>query len=105
MQFRRIVGASFAGGVLAGSLFLAACGGGGDDSDSNVVLTNSNNESGGGSGANAQATPRPEATIEVKDNSFAPDTLTIKAGTKVTWKWSGTSNPHSIQISGQTSPE
>lgn len=45
-----------------------------------------------------------EATIEVKDNAFAPETVTIKAGTKVIWKWSGT-NPHSIQLSGTTSTE
>ena len=32
------------------------------------------------------------------------ETVTIKAGTKVIWKWTGT-NPHSIQLSGTTSPE
>jgi plastocyanin len=29
----------------------------------------------------------------------------VKAGTKIVWNWVGTSNPHSIQMLGKTSPE
>lgn len=100
MTFRRVVGTGFAVLIAAGALPLAACGGGGgegDDVDFSGVNVSSQN-------------PTPvkesiEQVIEVKDNSFSPDSVTIKAGTKVIWKWSGTSNPHSIQLTGTTSPE
>ena len=78
---------------------LAACGGGGDNADSGPGVINViGNEP-------TQNPNRTEATIEVKDNSFAPETLTIKAGTKVVWNWVGTANPHSIQLGGQTSTQ
>lgn len=89
----------FAIAVIAGTVPLAACGGGGggDDLDiSGVKIGNQNPTA---------ASDRAEQVIEVKDNSFSPETVTIKAGTKVVWKWVGTSNPHSIQLSGSTSPE
>jgi plastocyanin len=89
-------------GVLVGSLFaVAACGGGGggDDDDAgalgNVKIDAPRNDS----------NPTDEVVIEVKDNEFSPAEVTIKSGTKVVWKWVGTQNPHSIQLSGNTSPE
>jgi plastocyanin len=100
-RIRRVVGTGFAIAVVAGSLPLAACGGGGGNG-------------GGGdadlSGIEVEAsrkteTANAEVVVEVKDNSFNPDTITIKTGTKVVWKWVGTSNAHSIQLSGNTSPE
>lgn len=98
--FRRLVGVGVALGLMGTSVLLAGCGGGGDD-DSNVSLSNVNSSS----SSPAAEQPRTEATVEVKDNSFSPDTITVKAGTKITWKWVGTANSHSVQISGQTSPE
>lgn len=57
---------------------------------------------------NATPTPdtnRPVVEIEVKDNSFTPETITVKQGTKVVWKWVETSNQHSVLMSGVKSPE
>ena len=34
----------------------------------------------------AKKKPRPR-TVDVSDNFFAPARLTVRAGTKVTWKW------------------
>ena len=98
-RVRRILRASFAVALLAGSMPLAACGGGGDDDDVGD-LSGTNIRS-----ANEDA-PREkiEQTIEVKDNSFSPDTVTIKTGTTVIWKWTGTQNSHSILLQGTTSP-
>ena len=90
---------------LVGAAFTTACGGGGSgDSGSS-----------GGSGklenVNTQdATPtpdtnRPEVVIEVHDGFFEPEVVTVKAGTKVVWKWVDTKNPHSIMLSGTKSPE
>jgi plastocyanin len=104
---RRSVRSAVIGVCLAGALLAAACGGGGDDNggggsgDGDVKLENVNTQ-------NATPTPdtnRPEVVVEVKDNSFNPETITIKQGTKVVWKWVDTSNSHSIMLSGTTSPE
>ncbi|MEO8539847.1 MAG: sulfocyanin-like copper-binding protein [bacterium] len=88
-------------GVLASfslsAVFTAACGGssGNDKVDiSNVTVD-----------AGKETTNTTEAIIEVHDNSFTPDTITIKSGTKVVWKWVGTANMHSIQLAGQTSTQ
>lgn len=100
MTFRRIFGTGFAALAVLGALALAACGGGGgggDDVDFSGVNVSSQNPT--------AVVEKVEQVIEVKDNSFSPDTVTIKAGTTVVWKWSGTSNPHSIQLTGSTSPE
>ncbi len=95
------------GASLAGALLAAACGGGGDDDggegngNAEVKLENVNQQ-------NATPTPdtnRPEVVVEVKDNSFTPETITVKQGTKVVWKWVDTANPHSIMLSGVKSPE
>jgi plastocyanin len=47
----------------------------------------------------AIAVPALAATksVKVQDNSFGPKTLTVKKGTKVTWKWSGM-NPHNVTV-------
>lgn len=85
---------------MAGALAVAGCGGGGDD-DADVDFSGVEVSS-----QNPTAVKETlEQVIEVKDNSFTPETVTIKAGTKVVWKWVGTSNSHSIQLTGSTSPE
>ncbi len=99
---RKAGGTGFAVTVLAGALALAACGGGGgDDNEDDGGLGNVQTDVGGPT----KVVETIEQVIEVTDNAFAPETVTIKAGTKVIWKWTGTSNPHSIQLSGNTSPE
>ena len=98
INFRRIVGTGMAMAVLVGALPLAACGGGGGGGTDGPLVIDVNQE------GNTPAA-RVEQVIEVKDNSFSPDSVTIKAGTKVIWKWVGTANPHSIQLGGQTSTE
>lgn len=94
---RRVIGTGVALVVVVGALPLAACGGGDDGDDSPGVINVIGNE--------PTAAAAGEQVIEVKDNVFAPDTVTIKSGTKVIWKWEETANPHSIQLGGQTSPE
>lgn len=102
---RRSVRSAAIGVCLAGALLAAACGGGGDDNGGNgkepVKIENVNQQG-------ATPTPdtnRPEVVVEVRDNSFNPETITIKQGTKVVWKWVDTSNSHSVMLSGTTSPE
>jgi plastocyanin len=99
---RRSVRSAVVGACLAGALLAAACGGGGDDNggggsgNGNVKIENVNQ-------TGATPTPddnRPEVIIEVKDNSFTPETVTVKQGTKVIWKWVDTTNSHSILLSG-----
>ena len=78
--------------VLAGAA-LASCGG-----DSST----SNNVSGGdapAAAATATPTAAPSATVTIADNSFSPETLTIKAGTTVQWLWTG-NNTHSVLVGG-----
>jgi len=97
---RRIVGAGLAIVVIVGAVPLAACGGGGGGGGDVDISGSIKNQEGGPTAA----VEKVEQTIDVSDNAFAPETVTIKAGTKVIWKWRGT-NPHSIQLSGTTSPE
>lgn len=90
--------------VLLGALVLTACGGGGDndaEASGNTGGLSNVNISGG-----PTATPATlaQAEITVGDNTFEPANLTIKAGTKVTWKWTGAA-PHSVLIQGVKSPE
>lgn len=81
-------------GLLALTVLAAACGGGsGPSSPAGPTQAGP---------ARATATPPPEAKIQVADNSFTPAELTIKAGTKVVWEWSG-SNPHSVLLGGRAS--
>lgn len=89
------------GVLVLGGVSLAACGGGGakaEDDASGIVNTNISNA------PQASPTPRTEAKITISDNAFAPATLTVKAGTKVIWEWTGKS-PHSILLGGQSSGE
>jgi len=101
VRIRLLARVGLVAGALAGVGLLAACGGGGDDDGADDVLA--------GIGQNQSNATRTvelvEVVIEVKDNSFAPDTVTVKPGTKVVWKWTGTANPHSIQMAGTTSTE
>jgi plastocyanin len=52
--------------------------------------------------AASPAATRP--AVSIKDNSYDPATLTVKAGTTVTWDWNGSRNPHSVvgQFAGST---
>ena len=65
-------------------LALAACGG--DDDTVAPAPTQP-----AAASSPAQSAP----AIAVADNSFSPGSLTVKAGTKVTWTWGG-KNPHSV---------
>jgi plastocyanin len=69
--------------LLAAGLVFVACG---DDDD-------------GGTPAPTAAATQPSgpatATVKVADNSFTPS-VTVRAGGKVTWDWSGSQNPHSV---------
>lgn len=40
------------------------------------------------------------AAVEVHDDSFSPDALTVAANTTVTWTWTGTANPHNVVADG-----
>lgn len=94
---RRVCGTVFAIAVVGAALPLAACGGGGGDDDGGLGVINIDQST--------KVTEVKEQIIEVKDNEFSPSTITIAPNTKVIWKWTGTTNPHSIQLSGNTSPE
>jgi plastocyanin len=95
---RRFVGTGFVLAVIVASLSLAACGGGGDDNGGGPSIINVDQ-------GPTQSIIKAEQVIKVTDNAFSPENVTIKAGTKVIWQWEGTSNPHSIQLGGQTSTQ
>lgn len=88
-----------AGSLMAGAFVFAACGGGSAKSEPGASDIKNVNIS---AGAQGSPTPRPEAKIAISDNAFSPATLTVKAGTKVIWEWSG-NNPHSVLLGGQDS--
>ena len=94
--FRRLVGTGFAITVIAASLPLAACGGGGDDGTGDL--------SGAINQQPTQAAVRQEVVIEVKESSFSPDSVTVKTGSKVIWKWVSTPSC-AIQYAGSTGPQ
>jgi plastocyanin len=74
------------GGVVIGA---AACGGDDDDGGSDTAATST-------PGVTGSETPAAEAAaVTVSDDTFSPGSLTVAAGTAVTWNWSG-SNPHSV---------
>ncbi|MEO6399036.1 MAG: cupredoxin domain-containing protein [Tepidiformaceae bacterium] len=81
------------GGVVLLAGVSAACGGS-SDSGSGAEPTQAS--------VKATATPPPETKVVVADNSLTPAEVTIKAGTRVVWEWSG-SNPHSVLLSGRAS--
>ena len=99
-MYRSGLGFAATGVSLALATALAACGGGGDDKASSGDLSSIKNNN--ISLQQGSPTPRPEAKITISDNAFTPDTLTIKAGTKVVWTWTG-SNDHSVLLGGQDS--
>ena len=39
-------------------------------------------------------------TVSVKNNAFSPTSLSIKKGTKVTWKWTQGGVPHNVSPAG-----
>ncbi len=39
-------------------------------------------------------------TVKLGDNFFTTSKLTIRKGTKVTWRWSGTHNSHNVTSKG-----
>jgi plastocyanin len=44
------------------------------------------------------------ATVEVANNSFTPDAITVPVGTSVTWEWQGTTLPHNVTFSTAGAP-
>lgn len=47
-------------------------------------------------GASPVAQSQNAPTVSITDNAFAPQSLTVKAGSTVTWNWTNTRNPHSV---------
>lgn len=46
----------------------------------------------------ALAAPAPSATtVAVRDNVFRPETVTVRRGTTVTWRWQGRA-PHNVVV-------
>lgn len=89
------------GGVaLAAALMAAACGGGGD-SGGKVTLENVNPNV----GTPEAPKERPVQEIRVTDQGCEPANVTVKAGTRITWRWENTSSPIAIMMAGQKSPE
>jgi plastocyanin len=41
-------------------------------------------------------------TIQVANNSFTPNTLTVPVGTQVTWEWQGTTSAHNVTFAATT---
>ena len=99
--FRRVLWTTFALFVVAGVIPLTACGGGGGGG-------NNGGDVGDLSGQVDLKTTvpldLPDQIIEVKDGSFTPDSVTIKAGTKVVWQWADTTSC-AIQFAGKSGPE
>lgn len=98
-RFRRFAGAGLLGGCATLALLAGACGGGGS---ADKTIDTSNISVDGGKQNAGQATG--EQVIEVKDGSFDPATVTIKAGTKVIWKWTS-STSCSLLMGGAAVPE
>ncbi|WBL35558.1 hypothetical protein O0235_12355 [Tepidiforma flava] len=86
--------------LAAAGITLAACGGG-NGGNKNVTLENVNPN------VNATEAPqeRPVQEIRVTDQGCDPANVTIKARTRVVWKWENTSSPIAIMLAGQKSPE
>jgi len=60
---------------------LGACGGGGDGGSSLSTNPGGNPPPGGGT------PPPPASTVTLVNQAFSPTTITVTAGTTVTWKW------------------
>ena len=99
IRFRRILGAGLLGSCATFALLAGACGGGGGGNDK-VDISNVTVDGGKQNAGQASA----EQVIEVKDGAFDPAQVTIKAGTKVIWKWTSTTSC-SLLMGGTTAPE
>jgi plastocyanin len=53
--------------------------------------------------ATAPPTSTVSATVQVQDNLFAPQVLTVAAGAVVEWRWAG-ANPHNVTSDDFASP-
>lgn len=88
-------------GVVLGGVALVAmaCGGGGNGT-ADVKLENVNPN------VNATEAPveRPVQEIRVTDRGCEPAQVTIKARTRVVWKWENTASPIAIMLAGVSSP-
>jgi plastocyanin len=92
-------------GLAAPAVLLAACG---DDDDDAAVATATRpaqTAPGGQTTAPGSATsvaPAGLLEVEVSDNKYTPSNLTVPAGSKVTWVWTG-QRSHSVEgtFSGQ----
>lgn len=71
--------------ALTLATFLAACG------DS----TDPGNAKGGREGNGTGTGPVATSSVSVVDNSFNPSSITVTAGTTVTWSWAG-NNQHNV---------
>jgi plastocyanin len=106
IQLRRVLHVVLVLGLTVSPTALAACGGGGSSSSDDTKPTTDVS-----CAKIVQGTSTPkggvvvEQIIEVKDNSFEPQTVHIKSGTKVIWKWTDTKNMHSVQLGGTTSDQ
>jgi plastocyanin len=74
---RGLVGFAVVGMAAA----LVACGGG-----TTPPADNNNNNDGGNNGGNGDGST---ASVDVRDNSFSPDSVRVVAGGTVTWTWGG----------------
>jgi plastocyanin len=78
--------AALAALALAASLVVYACGGGGGGGGN----------SGGGSPTDPPPRPAQTFTVTVKENSYAPKSLTIQPGDTVRWVFSGIDPSHTV---------
>ncbi len=97
-RFRMFAGAAALVSISV-AMGAAACGGGGGDSGGNADLSGVTVRS-----LNATPTAGAQQIIEVKDGSFDPKDVTIKAGTTIVWKWTS-SVSCSLLLGGQAAPE
>ena len=85
--------------LVALSAFIFACGDDDDDDDSNGDPTSAATTA---TQADATATTdggdgdAEDSVVTIQDNSFAPASLTVSAGTTVTWESANTNNPHTV---------
>jgi plastocyanin len=70
--------------LIAGLLALAGCGGGGSSSSSttSAPASTAGGSTSSGSGSTSSGSP---VAVDMKDIAFAPASVTVKVGQKVTW--------------------
>ena len=71
-------------GLALAALLVASCG----SDDSNDAPDDGGNGGGNGGGT--------ENTVTVSNNSFSPASLTVAAGTTVTWSWTSSAVNHNV---------